>query len=63
MNNNRIPTPPPIPSEAEKIGSVDFAAEIDRVYGVLMTAEYEKANIWPLSDSIKGLAILREEIE
>lgn len=63
MNNVRISAPPQIPTGAEKIGLVDYTDEIDRIYGDLMEAEYEKANIWPLSDPVKGLAILREEIE
>lgn len=63
MNNVRIPAPPQIPTGAEKIGLVDYTDEIDRIYGDLMEAEYEKANIWPMSDSANGLEILREEID
>lgn len=63
MNNVRIPAPPQIPTGAEKIGLVDYTDEIDRIYGDLMEAEYEKANIWPLSTALDGVGILIEEIK
>lgn len=63
MNNVRIPAPPQIPTWAEKIGLVDYTEEIDRIYGSLMKAEYEKANIWPLSNATEGIGILAEELK
>ena len=38
-----------------------YDLDIKPLYGNLFSAEYEKANIWPIGSAVDGIAILSEE--